>query len=398
MEIKCILNKDECPLIHSLLKKERPDIIKQCIKTGYDIHYPNQESINQQIAYTGILEQVKTIGTEIKEEINNSELNNKISSLESSLTKLIGISSNSYKKGNFGENILEEHFTTKYSDIIFERKSSVAHSADAWIQLDNNEIIMLESKNYATTVNKDEVAKLKSDMINHHILNAILVSFNSSIQGMKEMDYIQFIHQGDTYSIFMVSNLLVDINRLDTAFHILRKLMKLSKKGSQQDYILNDINMCLSELDNIIQKNYNTRDKYYIMEQSVQKSLSDFYIVLRDSQYETEKKVNEITNKIKNIKVNTSINYDHITEIYKDSKIFPIIIRMIDVFQSKLWHIVENDDDNKFQITFQNNMIGTIKITAKKVTIFIEENEMTLTLCIGKEKANKENLDLIKKL
>jgi hypothetical protein len=173
MEVKCIINKDECPLLHSLKKKDQPDILKKCIKTGYDIHYPNQESINQQIACSRILEQVKTIGSEIKEEINNSGLNNKISALESSLTKLIGISSNSYKKGNFGENVLEEHFTTQYSDIIFERKSSVAHSGDAWIQLDNGDIIMLESKNYATKVNKDEVAKLRSDMINHHILNAI---------------------------------------------------------------------------------------------------------------------------------------------------------------------------------------------------------------------------------
>lgn len=397
MEIKCILNKDECPLIHSLLKKERPDIIKQCIKTGYDIHYPNQESINQQIAYTGILEQVKTIGTEIKEEINNSELNNKISSLESSLTKLIGISSNSYKKGNFGENVLEEHFTTKYSDIIFERKSGASHSGDAWIQLDDGSIIMLESKNYVTTVNKDEVAKLKSDMITHHIMNAILVSFNSSIQGMKEMDYIQFIHQGETYNIFMVSNLSIDINRLDTAFHILRKLMKTTNMKSQQDYILNDINSSLAELDSIIQKNYSTRDKYYTMEQNVQKSLSDFYLVLRDAQYESEKKIIEITNKIKNIKVENN-NYDNFMDMYKDSKIFPIILRMIDIFQNKKWYIVENDDDNKFQIVYQNNMIGTIKVTAKKVTIFIEENEMTLTLSIGKEKANKENLDLIKKL
>jgi hypothetical protein len=215
---------------------------------------------------------------------------------------------------------------------------------------------------------------------------------------MKEMDYIQFIHQGETYNIFMVSNLSVDINRLDTALHILRKLMTISTKESQQDYVLNDINSSLAELDSIIKKNYNVRDSYYLMEQAVQKSLSDFYIVLRDSQYETEKKVSEITNKIKNIKVNDTMNYDHITEPHKDSKIFPIIVRMIDIFQNKKWHIVENDDDNKFQITFQNNIIGTVKITAKKVTIFIEENEMTLVLSLGKEKANKENLDLIKKL
>jgi len=43
--------------------------------------------------------------------------------------------------------------------------SQTSHSGDAWLYLPNNKIIMLESKNYTNTVNKDEVIKLHNDMI-----------------------------------------------------------------------------------------------------------------------------------------------------------------------------------------------------------------------------------------
>ena len=169
-----------------------------------------------------MIERMETIKMELVDEINNSEVSNKINSLETSLTKLIGLSSNSCKKGAIAENILEELFENRYGDIRFEKKSGQAHSGDAWLHLPDDKIIMLESKNYTTTVNKDEITKLHSDMITHNIRWGILVSFNSMIQGMKELDFQTFVHNKETYSIIMISNLSVDIHKLDLGLQIIK--------------------------------------------------------------------------------------------------------------------------------------------------------------------------------
>ena len=185
-EITLKLNENEYPMLKNLKKKELDKYLIKIFKTGYQIHFPSNDKIEQQLEYNELIERIETIKNELKDEINNSEISDKINSLESSLTKLIGISSNSCKKGNFGENVLEEIFSKRYGDIQFERKSQVAHSADAWLYLPDGKIIMLESKNYTTTVNKDEINKLQSDMVTHHIKWGIITSFNSMIQGMKE--------------------------------------------------------------------------------------------------------------------------------------------------------------------------------------------------------------------
>ena len=77
----------------------------------------------------------------LKNNDTNSEVTEKLVSLENSLSKLIGLSSNSNKKGNFAENMLEEAFSQRYGDITFERKSGTAHSGDAWLYLNNSNII-----------------------------------------------------------------------------------------------------------------------------------------------------------------------------------------------------------------------------------------------------------------
>jgi len=91
--------------------------------------------------------------------------------------------------------------------------------------LPNNKIIMLESKNYINTVNKDEIIKLQNDMINHHIKWGLFLSFNSKIQGMKEIDFEIFNHNNENYHIIFVSNLSNDISKLDFSLSLIRKLL-----------------------------------------------------------------------------------------------------------------------------------------------------------------------------
>lgn len=394
------LDDNEYPLLNNLKKNKLDNILMKIFKTGYDIHYPSQNKIEQHVEYNELIEKIENIKNEIKNEINNSEIGDKINSLESSLTKLIGLSSNSCKKGSFGENVLEEIFNQRYGDIQFEKKSNVAHSGDAWLYLPNNKIIMLESKNYTTTVNKDEIIKLQSDMINHHIKWGIVASFNSGIQGMKELDFHTFSHNNETYFVLMISNLSSDIHKLDLGLQIIRKLIVSIDNLPEFPWIVNDITTSLNELTQIIQKNYFLRDSYYNMERDIQKSLSGFHINLRNFQYEIELKINEIINKIKlnmttSIDINNNINYQEILDKYKDKKILPIIVRLIDIAQHKKWCI--NYDNNLGEWTIFNQFVEicNVKIQQKKAIVNILSNEVSITLNIGKDKENNKGLEII---
>ena len=392
------LDSNFYPMLKTLKKKELDKILLKIFDIGYNVYFPSEENIKNQSNHNALIEKIDSI----KNELNNYGIVDKIDSLESSLTKLIGIGSNSCKKGNFAENILEDLFKTRYGDIQFERKGHVPHSGDAWLSLPDNKIIMLESKNYGTVVNKDEINKMQSDMINHNIRWGLFISFNSSIQGMKEMDFYTFIHNTETFFIVMISDLSTDIHKLDLGLGIIRKLMLTIGNLPKFPWIVEDISESLNDLAKIIQKNYVMRDSYYTLEQNIQKLLSNHHTILRDYQYDIEKKINEIINKIQETMgskiISNKIDYQFIHDKYKDKKILPIVVRIIDVLQYKNWYIDYDEDSENYCINFQEQEIGRIKIQQKKAIIYITSNDMTLVLTIGNDKANKQNLNIIKLL
>jgi hypothetical protein len=403
LEITLKLDEKEYPLLNNLKKKDLDKYIIKIFKTGYQIHFPSIDKQEQQTEHCELIERIENIKEELKDEFNNSEISDKINSLESSLTKLIGISSNSCKKGNFGENVLEEIFAKRYGDIQFDRKSQVAHSGDAWLYLPDGKTIMLESKNYTTTVNKDEIIKLQSDMITHNIKWGILVSFNSMIQGMRELDFHTFTHNKTTYSLIMISNLSNDIHKLDLGLQILRKLMHTLHDLPQFPWIVKDISQNLNELNHIVQKNYYLRDIFYTMEKDIQKILSGYHTSLRDYQYDLEHKINEIINKIQST-MSTSIqptivNTTDILTKYQNKKILPIIVRVTDLIQNKKWILKQElSDANEWDIMDKDKLIGKIKVFTKKIIINMMSNDLSLSLNLGGEKENKQNLEIIKSL
>ena len=278
------INLDNYPLLNNIKENLRQQIIQNIFDTGYNIHFP----------------QINKNDFTNNNEILNLEISNKLDNLESSLSKLIGISSNSAKKGEIAELILEKLINDRYGDIKFENKSHTPHSGDAWLYLPDDKIIMLESKNYTSTVNKDEVIKLQSDMITHNITWGILVSFNSMIQGFKELDFHTFIHNNQTYSIIMISNLSSDYHKLDLGLQIIRKLILKFNNIVNFPWIISDISQNLNELNEIVKKNYLLRDSYYLLEKDIQKILSNYHVQLRDYQYELEQSINKIIDKTQN--------------------------------------------------------------------------------------------------
>ena len=393
------INIDEFPIIANMKKIEQKNIILELLRTGYKIHFPDKNQIINNTEYSEIIHKIEII----KNEITNTEITSKISSLELSLNKLIGISSNSYKKGNLGEYILEDIISNRYGDIEYEKKGHEPHSGDAWLHLPDKKIIMLESKNYTTTINKDEIIKLQNDMINHHIKWGIMVSFNSLIQGMKELDYYTFIHNNETFSVIMIGTLGVDLHKLDLGLQIIRKLILNFDNIKEFPWIVQDISQSLTELNNIIQKNYFLRDSFYNMEKDIQKILSNYYSILREYQYDIENKINEIINTIKNT-MNNSINLDinnktslsTIFNNYHNKKIFPLIMRTIDIIKYKKWNINIDNNNELIIINNENIEIGKIKIQIKKIIINIFKYDILINLNLEKDKENKQILDIIK--
>ena len=199
------INLTQYPMCNICKKKELDFLLQQIFQTGYDIMYPKHSSTDPLVG--------------------------KITSLENTLDKLIGIGSS--KKGELAEIILASHITSRYGDIVYIDTAHTPHSGDAHIKFDGSDTtIMLESKNYINKVAKDEIDKMKFDMIHSNITWGIFISWNSSIINMKEFDIDFFHEKGKTYHIIYIANLSSDIDRLDLALQLIRKLISYTMNNN----------------------------------------------------------------------------------------------------------------------------------------------------------------------
>ena len=399
MEIKLNIVKSEYPALFKIKSDELDATIFSIFDTGYNIMFPQPITIdNSNYEYLQIVNKLDSL----KNNINNDVLNNKITSLENSLEKLIGLSTSSAKKGELAENILENIFNSRYGDIEFKNMSHIPHSGDAWLYLPNNKIIMLESKNYTNTVNKDEIIKLQNDMVTNHIKWGIFLSFNSSIQGMKEIDFHMFSHNNENYHVIFVSNLSNDISKLDFSISLIRKLLNTYSELEQFPWIVNNIKSELTNLNNILEQNYLLRDQFIIMEKDIIKNINGFYVKLRDYQFNLDTKIKDIINKITSTMTDSiefdNIDYGLIIKIAtkKDKKLGPIATKITDIMKKKKLYYEQKD--NNFNILISGENIGIIKIQNKKICIEFLKYDIILSFIIGKEKEISQNLIIFQNL
>jgi hypothetical protein len=362
------LNLEKYPLLQKLKKNELNQMIETIFKTGYDTIFPTS--------------------------VSSDPLVGKITSLESTLERLIGIGSS--KKGELAEIILESHINSRYGDISYMDMSQVNHSGDAHIKFDGlDTTIMLESKNYTTKVNKDEIDKMKSDMIHCNIRWGIFISWNSNIIGKKEFDLEIFHEKGIQYHTIYISNLSSDIDRLDLGIQLIRKLIqytdnKLLDKNITWIYsmIQNDI----EQLNSIVSKNYQLRLWFEEMETGMNQQMSRYYTKMRDYMYEMDSQIKEIINRITNtttqsIETNNSL-YNLYLEKFKDNKkLFPIISKLLDIMKEH--HVIICDDN----MIHSDNNIGSIKVMAKKINVYWNKYKHTSELGIDN---NVESFEMIK--
>jgi len=394
IEIKLTIDKINYPILFQLKDDELNSISNKIFSLGYSILYPNVNINEKNIEYNEIINKIELLNNNI----TNNNLGNKLNSLEQSLEKLIGLSSSSCKKGELAENILENIFNQRYGDIHFKNMSQVAHSGDAWLYLPDNKVIMIESKNYTNTVNKDEVIKMENDMITNHIKWGIFLSFNSGIQGMKDIDFHIFNHNNENYQVLMISNLSNDISRLDLGVTLIRKLLNYYSDLQKFPWLVNNIKNELNQLNELLEQNYLLRDSFSSMEKNIMKDINGFYTILRDYQFNMDNKIKEIISKItltmdESIHFNT-IDYTNFITMCgnKEKKLLTIATQISDVLKKKY---IIYDDNN---LLLKNTIIGNIKIQTKKISIELSNYDLILNFTIGKDKEINQNLIILENL
>jgi len=404
LKITLTLNDIDYPMLKTIKKKDLDKLTLDIFHTGYTIYFPNKDKTldNQEYEY------MKNSLVALREEIADSNLidigdiivskiNDKIEPLNNCLSKLIGLQSASSKKGELGENIIQNAFTTRYGDILYEDKSHVAHSGDAWLLLPDSKIVMVESKNYTNTINKNEIIKMEYDMKHNNIRFCLFLSLNAPIQGFRDMDFHTFTHNGEMYFAIMVSNLTNNISKLDLAFNMIRKLIEIMNTPEKFPWIQKKINEGLNRVNEIIAKNYLLRDNFYTMEKSIYSAMDVYHKELRNFQYELEETIQLLTKEINSTMDDSIQKQETIREIllkHKDKKIYSVISHLGDLIEKKNW-TMSIIDDNKYDLYNKNQKIGHFEVQIKKAKITFISNQLELSFIAGNNESNNKNLKII---
>jgi hypothetical protein len=403
-EITLKLSNKDYPMLQTIKKKDIDKLALDIFRTGYMIYFPNKDKTLEKQEY----EELRNSIVALREEIADSDLteigdiivnkiNEKIEPLNNSLSKLLGLQTASGKKGELGENIIQHAFTTRYGDILYEDKSHVAHSGDAWLFLSDGKVVMIESKNYTNTINKNEVEKMEFDMKHNNIRFCLFLSLNAAIQGFRDMDFHSFTHNGEMYFAIMVSNLSNNISKLDLAFNMIRKLIEIMNTPDKFPWIQKKIHEGLNRVNEIIAKNYSLRDNFYSMEKSIYSAMDIYHKELRNYQYELEETIKLLTDEINTTMIESVQKKKTVKDImlkHKDKKIYSVVSHLSDLIEKKKWDI-KSASDNKYDLYNKGQKIGHFEIQLKKATINFISNQLELTFNAGSSKINNQNLKII---
>jgi hypothetical protein len=403
-EIILKINLNEFPMLKSFKKKDQDKTIIELFKLGYKLTFPNKDENQNNNELKEMSFQIQNLKTQIEEsnlmDISDSileKIGEKIDPLNSSLNKLLGLQNASSKKGELGENIIQNAFTTRYGDIIYEDMSKVDHSGDAWVILPNKEKVLIEAKNYTKTISQKEIDKMENDMKFNHIRFALFLGLNQPVQGFRDMDFHSFTHNNELYFAIIVSNLSNDIAKLDLAFSMIRKLMELLNTPEKFPWIQTKIKEDLNKVNDIINKNYLLRDNFNILDKSINASLDIYHQQIRDYQYEMELIIKDLTKNI-NSTMSDSIEIKKTIKdtinIHKTKPIYSVISTIGDTLEKKKCEL-KNIADNKYEIYIKGIKIAKFDIQTKKAIINFHNNQLDLTFITGNKKQNSANLKIL---
>jgi hypothetical protein len=408
LSIQLKLLTDKYPLLKTIKSDELENFVENIFDYGYKILYPE---IDDQVKYKSQLEaltrkEITNQIEELKDRLDDNDVSLKLDNLSDILEKFLGLSNNSNKKGEITEDIIYQILTTKYKDLSYEKTRHIPHSGDGILMFPNKLKTLVEIKNYTSTVKKEEIDKFEYDLKFNNINFGLFISLKSSIQGHSQLSYQKMIHNNKEYHMIFVSHVSNEMSKIDSAMLVLNRLFELNNNEinkTKLDYIQNQINTHFKELIKVSEKTSFLKDQYLSMESNIKDNLNNYYIILRDYQYEIDKKINQIWFKMNNDfgkaeeELLKQTIYDNILESYQDDKSLHILTRIFDILKNQGINI-KIINEKSWILSKKEEEIGEIKKTKSKTIISLNNPNIDLIFIRNKDDENDLNIKFLTQL
>lgn len=337
-------------------------------------------------------------------------ISNKIDKLDNVIENLLGIHSNSSKRGKFGEDYLFNLINKHHPEILLNKTRFLPHHGDAVLafpqRINNNWRfrVMLEIKNYTKNVDEAEIDKLKYDMNYTGYRFAIITSLQSGFVNKHSLTYEQFKVKNKMKYIIFIPNLTSCIEKFELAIILINKLIKFEQDSKNEDLVVTTIGDSIKEdlkkLHTIYEDTSKLQMKYHKMETSIRNQLVEFGTDINYHHLEVKKQLNKIWDNI-NQKLDTKK-----WKVYQTNKI------IFDDLGDKLKKEPRKKTFNKNLITLLNlinlqgfkidhkkdkyiSKIGEIHINGNKLTFIKKNPNLKLEFAT---RIKKTDIDLVKRL
>jgi hypothetical protein len=362
------LNQNDFPRLFELNKNSLLDVINKIITLGYNSYFP-------EIKDTNIIIDSNT---------------NKMDTLDLLINKLTGISNNSKKIGIFGENYIHDLIAKNFIGMSYQQTGEIDHSGDGLITLNNGSEILVEIKNYSTTINDDEINKFTHDMKVTKRKFGLFISLGTKINKMKIIDLKTFIYENDIYYQFYISNLNEDLHRLEVGILLLQVLSEYNNQQIKEFILDESIKDKLNLLIEQINDNEVLRGCFLDTEKEIRNSLNIFYQKLRDNHMNMENKIKNIFTCLKDnniINLPDDIKENELLIKYKNTKICNILKKTIDYLNTKSIDYTCLDKE----IILKD--VGNIKILKEKIEL-VTKSKLKIPITIETWKMFEEQINV----
>lgn len=375
---------EDYPELGDIKKTQLSKKVKDIFDLGYKLMYPDISKITTQ---------ERVIFSQLEQITSNQP---QISDLNKSITQLLGITSNSSKKGEMVEGIVEDYIKLKYSEDSYEVKRSEGHCGDGWLTLPNKSKAIVEVKAYSKTVNETEVEKLRYDMKYNQIPYAIMVSLGTKIQNARLIDLEIFNDNGKTFYIIKIGPIFESQDVLEIGFDLLEKISCLDKQEFNKVILEDNLLMKTNLLLEKINKNQQLKDSYRSMTFDIYQKMDGFNQEMSLLFLEQDQLIKQIISEIESNSIHSYIlPEDGLVEIekYKDNKIYLNLVKLIEMINShKLEYKIVKDKllSNKVEVKITQEKLG-ISLVGMNLSISITSKN-------GDVLSNKNNFELLDKL
>jgi len=362
------LNQNDFPRLFELNKNSLLDVINKIITLGYNSYFP-------EIKDTNIIIDSNT---------------NKMDTLDLLINKLTGVSNNSKKIGIFGENYIHDLIAKNFIGMSYQQTGEIDHSGDGLITLNNGSEILVEIKNYSTTINDDEINKFTHDMKVTKRKFGLFISLGTKINKMKIIDLKTFIYENDIYYQFYISNLNEDLHRLEVGILLLQVLSEYNNQQIKEFILDESIKDKLNLLIEQINDNEVLRGCFLDTEKEIRNSLNIFYQKLRDNHMNMENKIKNIFTCLKDnniINLPDDIKENELLIKYKNTKICNILKKTIDYLNTKSIDYTCLDKE----IILKD--VGNIKILKEKIEL-VTKSKLKIPITIETWKMFEEQINV----